>query len=698
MFSPVFAKSALASAITLASLCSYAADQNNVNKEANQETDVDEVYIIGIRENRVSRGATGLAMSLYETPQSVTVMDQTFIEGFGLDDVNHALKYITGVNVDEVETDRTYYNSRGFDIKSMQVDGIGMPFNWNVVGSLDTAIYEKIEVIRGANGLLTGTGNPSGTINYIRKRPTNQFKANAEFTLGSWGKQRGELDASAPLTESGTWAGRVVVASQDAESYLNLYNTSRDTFYGVVDGQLGESSTLTFGYTDQTSKAQAPLWGALPLVYTNGEQTNYPSSTSTSMAWAYYNTYNKTGFIEYTHQLGADWEFKTVYTHSDYREPSELFYVYGTPDKNTGLGLLGWPGKYLNESTRNLLDINLSGSFEMGGKSHDLLIGYSGSKAESGYLKYDAPPNDPAWGALPKFPRWNGSEISRPAFGPAQIAGDWKDDLRRLYVITHLHATERLDFVVGANSIDNSTKGFSFGSSMEKNEQKTSPYLGANYQILNNTKVYASYSNIFEPQSQLNEQLKPLGAAEGKSYELGIKSQWFEQRLLGSIAIFKADQSNYANFAGHNDEHNVDYSKGIEVVSQGFEIEASGQIGDHWHLLAGFTKVELDDGNGNRVRTFVPGKTLNLGVRYTPTHALELGASWRWQDDIHNANLKQKAYAVGTAYASYTLSEHVKLALNVNNFTDEKYLTSLYWTQSFYGAPRNASVSVKVSF
>src|SRR5690606_26221848 len=123
---------------------------------------------------RSSRGALVLPMSLFDTPQSVSVVNAEFIRDFGLTDVNRVLEQITGVNVERVETDRTYYNARGFDIKSMQVDGIGLPFNWNVVGALDTYLYDKVEVIRGANGLLTGVGSPSGTINYLRKRPINE--------------------------------------------------------------------------------------------------------------------------------------------------------------------------------------------------------------------------------------------------------------------------------------------------------------------------------------------------------------------------------------------------------------------------------------------------------------------------------------------------------------------------------------------
>lgn len=54
-----------------------------------------------------------------------------------------------GINVDSTETDRTYYNSRGFDITSMHVDGIGIPFGSLIVGDLDTAIYEYSYALLG---------------------------------------------------------------------------------------------------------------------------------------------------------------------------------------------------------------------------------------------------------------------------------------------------------------------------------------------------------------------------------------------------------------------------------------------------------------------------------------------------------------------------------------------------------------------
>jgi outer membrane receptor for ferric coprogen and ferric-rhodotorulic acid len=127
---------------------------------------------------------------------------------------------------------------------------------------LDTVVYDKVEVIRGANGLLTGTGNPSGTINYIRKRPTNDAFVTTEMSGGTWNKRRLEADASGPRTESGSWAGRVVGAMQSDESYLDAYENERGIVYGILEGQLTERSTLTLGHTWQRNASDQSFYAA----------------------------------------------------------------------------------------------------------------------------------------------------------------------------------------------------------------------------------------------------------------------------------------------------------------------------------------------------------------------------------------------------------------------------------------------------
>ncbi len=154
-------------------------------------SEIDEIYLVGVRENRVSKGATGLSLDIKDTPQSISIVGRELMDSFGTNSLNDALKLATGINVEEWETNRTNYTARGFDIKNTQVDGVGMPNNWGIVtGVMDSAGYEKLEVIRGANGLLTGVGNASGTINYVRKRPTNTAQGNAIFSVGSFSSRR----------------------------------------------------------------------------------------------------------------------------------------------------------------------------------------------------------------------------------------------------------------------------------------------------------------------------------------------------------------------------------------------------------------------------------------------------------------------------------------------------------------------------
>lgn len=73
---------------------------------------------------------------------------------------------------------------------------------------------------------------------------------------------------------------------------------------------------------------------------------------------------------------------------------------------------------------------------------------------------------------------------------------------------------------------------------------------------------------------------------------------------------------------------------------------------------------------------------------------LKVGASLNWQDKVYNGIAEQDAYAVVNLMASYDIDPNWSVSANLNNVTDEKYLTSLYWSQAYYAAPRNASMSV----
>ncbi|KAG1314068.1 hypothetical protein G6F62_013983 [Rhizopus arrhizus] len=116
--------------------------------------------------------ATGLTLSLRETPQSVSVVTRQRIDDQNLRSLDEVMGNVVGVQVVSEDTDRTDFWSRGFYIDSLQYDGVPTTIGLSMYGESDndSFIYDRIEVVRGATGLMSGAGNPGASINLVRKR------------------------------------------------------------------------------------------------------------------------------------------------------------------------------------------------------------------------------------------------------------------------------------------------------------------------------------------------------------------------------------------------------------------------------------------------------------------------------------------------------------------------------------------------
>lgn len=119
------------------------------------------------------RTTTGLALSPKETPQSVSVITKTQIEGQGITRLEDALKATTGVTVVR-DSDRSRFMLRGFYIDQIEEDGVSSDVSsyvgetiLNAESQTDLSVYDHIEVVRGATGLTQANGEPGGTINAV---------------------------------------------------------------------------------------------------------------------------------------------------------------------------------------------------------------------------------------------------------------------------------------------------------------------------------------------------------------------------------------------------------------------------------------------------------------------------------------------------------------------------------------------------
>jgi len=704
-----FTVRALKSAISLALIASpgallaapQATNADAAGVENDTATQLDAVRVVSQRANRVSNGATNLDLDIKETPQSISVVSAEQMRQFGVNNINDALRLATGIQVEEWETNRTNYLARGLEIKNTQIDGVGLPNDWGIVtGAMDAFGYEKLEVIRGANGLLTGVGNASGTINYVRKRPTNESKGQVGISLGSWGKRRVEVDYSTPFTEDGRWAGRVVAAHEDGDSYLRDYETDRNFFYGVVDGQIGDNGTLTMGYSWQKANSDHNMWGALTFSNNDGSQAEWGRSASTTQDWTYWNTKTQTAFVEYTHQLGADWQAKATYNYRKIDNDDQLFFAlsYAGLDPITGTGLNGWSYKGIDEISSHLGDITVNGRFQLFGHEQEAMFGFSVAKSEQTLWDHPVDSSDPSFGPLPAFP-YPGNAIAEPAWGARSVASWTNQRLKRGYGATRLTFTDQLKAVLGFNWAEYHRDGNN-GVAFNQTEDNISPYAGLTWSFNDNILGYVSYSDIYQPQDQYDINHVYLDPTKGVNYEIGIKAEWLDSRLLTTLALFKAKQDNLATSGGYDDATANYWYYGVDVESKGVEFEATGKLNDNTNLVFGYTQLKMSNEDGGATYTWVPRRTANLMLtsRLPTYEALSFGLGGRWQSEISATDVytggivRQGSYALLNAFVAWDVLPNATIRANVNNLTDKKYINSLYQI-GYYGAPSNYQLS-----
>jgi outer membrane receptor for ferric coprogen and ferric-rhodotorulic acid len=684
-----------------------AMDPDPVADADTQPQDKAEIIVTGSVATQ-SSSATGLTLSPRETPQSVTIIDRQRIDDFALTNVNDLLDQVVGINVEKVETDRTYFNSRGFDITNFQVDGIGLPLIWGIqFGDLDTALFESVEAIRGANAILSGVGNPSATINYVRKRPTDILTASASAQLGSWDQKRIQADISGPVTD--TVSARLIFAHEDRDSHLDYNHVNRDVYGALLSWKVTPDLTATVGYSRQENKADGVLWGALPLTYTDGTRIDYPVSASTSADWTYWNVTDQSVFAELGYAFGGGWQAKGVLTYKRFEELSKLLYAYGYPDKATGLGVGGMSGIYPSTYDQYLGDFYASGPVKLFGREHQLAFGVSTARSDA--LEYE----DFYLGTIdfPAVQDWGRVQVAEPTYPGEYLAADYTDRLTRAYGAAHINFSDGLKAVVGASAMWIKSTGTSYGTDQSRKESGVSPYIGAVYDVTPHLSLYASYTSIFNPQSEVDIDNRKLDPAKGTSIEGGIKSDWFGGRLYATAALFRAKQKGLAAFVGVL-PNGDSYYEGEDTTSKGFELEIAGKVTQNWTLSGGYTGLEIKDEAGNKTRTFLPTKSLKLATTYAvpQLNDLKLGAQLRWQNQISLTDsdvqgygvvtgdvvVTQKSYAVVDLMAAIRLFDRVRATVNLRNVGNEKYLASLMWGQAYYAAPRSASVSLSFAY
>ncbi|WP_180097493.1 MULTISPECIES: TonB-dependent siderophore receptor [unclassified Acinetobacter] len=660
-----------------------------------------------------SSTASKLNIPLKETPQTVNVLTRQQLDDFALDNTRDVLRNTPGIIVSNQETERTSYLARGFEISNVLVDGVGIPlegYNYNN-DNPDSFLFDRVEVVKGANALNNGIGDPGATINMIRKRPTSDLQTAFNASYGSWNTQRYEVDVSSPLTQDGKVRGRVFGYQQTGDSYLDRYELEKNGIGAVVEADVTDTTLLTAGYTETNHKPNGVNWGSNPLINTEGEQLSYSRNYNYSPSWAHWDSNIKSYFAELEQKLGGDWTAKLTYDEKRTQRDSKLLFLSGKPGANGTSGIFLYPGMYIDDNKEQQASLSFSGTYPLWGQRHEASLGYVWAKNRLDELGYAGSFVNPLTTDLASFtpeePSWDMSKTS----GEMHI----RQKNQSLYAATRLHLNDDLKLLLGANYVQAESSGSSYGTDTIYDEDKVLPYAGLTYNFSPEYTGYLSYTSIFCPQTTRADDGSINKPIEGESYEVGVKGSWLDDKLTATMAVFRTEQSNYPL----RDSDGIPTLRTTQVSnlrSQGYEFGLAGQLTDHFNLSFGYTQFSLKDLiNGGDARTFNPTQSFNLLTTYQVPQLpkLKLGLGVQWQDQTYldvpeaTANgvitqkagiIEQDAYALVNLMASYELNEHMTLQANGNNLTNEKYLFNFPNQQGFYGAPANYSVAVKFKY
>ncbi|RUO29755.1 TonB-dependent siderophore receptor [Aliidiomarina sedimenti] len=649
--------------------------------------------------------ATGLPLTLRQTPQSISIIDRTFIDSFSLNSVADVMQFAPGIHAQQAETDRFFFRARGRDITNFQFDGVPISYDSFFSEAVnDSVMFERVEVVRGATGLLTGAGEPSAAINLIRKRPKVEDGGYANAQFGSWNNRRLELDHSQTLAASGDVKGRVAMAYEEGENFTDLAEKENLQLYGVVTADLSAHTRLTLGADYSQRNPQGSMWGALPLFYADGSQADdLPVSTTTASDWSKWDRESINGFVQLEHAFDNGWDVQLDVEHRQDEMDADLVYMFGFPDRETGLGLGASSMIYQSDREQTSFRALASGPFEFLGRQHQLTAGALHSEQEITADSFYAQSTIEVGNLF----EW-GTGIERPVFGQTPAVNYGTETQTGVYAAAQLNVHDDVTVILGNRLSEYDIDGT---TGIYKHSSVNTPYAGVVYDLTDTLSGYLSYTEIFQPQAAKDVNNRLVGPVEGSNIEAGLKGDFFNEALTASFAVFKVKEDNLAVPDPDNTEllpGGVDFPHiGIAgAESDGYEIELTGKPTDSLNIFFSYTHTESEDANGIAYAPYLPEDMIKASVLYAWNDAFRFGVNANWQSEVSNPGVgpngetfNQGSYTVVNAMASYQLSQNWDLNLNLNNLFDEKYYSSIdFFNQGFFGAPRNVQLSVKYAW
>ena len=403
------------------------------------------------------KSTTRLNLTSRQTPQSLTVLTEARLKDQGIKDYQVLLRNVPGVTLNKWD-ERVYPTARGFAIDYYLLDS--MPsFGGFSLGANDMSLlpYERVEVVKGANGLLAGAGNPAASLNFIRKRAdAKELKGNFGVSAGSYDRYGVNGDVQTPVNESGSVRARLSFTHEKSHSYMDYYNRKNSAIYGVVDSDIGDNSWLSLGAFYQELKRHGIRWGGMPAFYADGSRRNFSKSEIFSQPWTRWDIKTLDFYADFRHYFENEASLNLSYSFRRANTDTNLLY-YGGKVNLDDTGDIGGLSAYANKREENIhnVDAYVNLPYDAFSLSHEAVFGamynnyQNSSDKVSSYWLQKTTPAGLAYTARSRIDFKN-LHLDDPKFPYEDQNNKDKTIQKAFYAANKLSITDELKFLLGA--------------------------------------------------------------------------------------------------------------------------------------------------------------------------------------------------------------------------------------------------------
>ena len=731
----------------------------SLQEEAQQ---LQEVEIIGRREssykNTSSFSGTKTATAIRDIPQTINYVTKEVILDQGASTVNDVVKNVSGVSQYTTYND---FSIRGFRTTGNRNSGNllnGMRAQTSLWSASSLANIERVEVIKGPAAALFGNAAPGGIINRVTKKPLLQRLHTVSVNTGSWGTLKTYGDFTGPLNESKSLLYRLNLGYETTDGYRDLQGrntlTIAPSFSFIPNEKTRFNVDITYYRLDgkvdrgQTIFGDADLY-SVPITRSLSATNDFLRETQMNIS------------LGLTHKITDNLSFNSTYLNSSYSEDlrehnqANSYYMQQQGKANTGdptkilMQALLRQRTFRNNSFNNYFNYN----FTTGLVKHTLLVGYDYFQVEllpgasqltaGGYLlkngkttttfnparlnTYVVDANNNPVTNVAVF------DLNKPTTGNVMketgkyifTSGNTKPTLQTSHGV---YLQEQLEVSIVKLLLGLRKEFFmDYINYKENNEEKIEqqaliPRVGLVITANDNINFYSTWMKGFEPQtaaiqSEPDRYGGPFDPVYSELYEMGVKTDWFNNRLSATASVFKIIQQNslYDAFPAVIGKPDLKMQIG-EEESNGFEFDLAGEITPNWSILANYAYIDAritktaqnNEKDFDMQRPSTPRHSGNIWTKYIitegPLKHLGFGAGYNFVTERYGQVGRRTnttiypGYGLVNAVLYYKINQ-IQLQLNLNNVLNQTHWVGGYdKLRSFPGAPRNINASVTYKF